>query len=81
MDARRYTEAEVGFRASIRLDAHDPDAHYNHGLLFWRLDRHSEAEAQFRVAAALDPTFVEAQINLTGIGTVEVDLARYVAAR
>jgi Flp pilus assembly protein TadD len=49
------------------IDADRPEAHLNLGLLKTRRQQLSEAEAEYRTALRLDPTFVPAMVNLADL--------------
>jgi tetratricopeptide (TPR) repeat protein len=53
--------------ASQRSNSDRPEAHHNLGLLFMELGRPAEAEAEFRKALALDPTFAPAAVTLADL--------------
>ena len=53
--------------AAQLVDADRPEAHLNLGLLEIRLRHQAEAEAEYRTALRLDPTFVPALLNLADL--------------
>jgi len=60
-NAKRYEEAVGAFRMAIELDPTDEDNHYDLGrVLYEKLQRNEEAEAQVRKAIAIKPAKLEA---------------------
>jgi tetratricopeptide (TPR) repeat protein len=53
-----------GSRQAIRIKPDYPEAHYNLGMILYRLGRLTEAEGDFRQAARLRPDYLEAFIHL-----------------
>jgi predicted CXXCH cytochrome family protein len=53
--------------AAEMLDADQPEAHLNLGLLDLRRRQPTEAEAEYRTALRLDPNFVPALVNLADL--------------
>ncbi|HZN66213.1 MAG TPA: tetratricopeptide repeat protein [Tepidisphaeraceae bacterium] len=55
MQLKRYGEAEVAYRAAIRLNPQDPWLHHFHADVLAQLGRFPAAEAAFREAIRLEP--------------------------
>ena len=53
--------------AAEMVDADRPEAHLNLGLLDLRRQQPAEAEAEYRTALRLDPSFVPAMVNLADL--------------
>lgn len=56
--------------AAEMTDADRPEAHLNLGLLDVRRQRPAEAEAEYRTALRLDPSFVPAMVNLADLARI-----------
>lgn len=63
-DRERLARALDDYVTAQRVNADRPEHRVNLGALALRLGRFAEAEAEFRAAARLDPTFVAADVNL-----------------
>src|SRR3954469_17498279 len=61
--AGRNEEAVALFGRALAINE-QPDLHYNLGLAKWALGRRSEAVTHWARAVALNPDFVQAQMNL-----------------
>jgi tetratricopeptide (TPR) repeat protein len=67
-DARRRLDRAIeDYLASQRSNSDRPEAHHNIGILFMEIGRLNEAEAEFRKALELDPTFVPAAVTLADL--------------
>lgn len=73
----RIEEAEVAFKASIRLNPRSPMVRSNYGLLLMNAGRHAEASAQFEEAIRLAPSMAAVHGNLA---LCRVGLADFVGA-
>jgi TolB-like protein/Tfp pilus assembly protein PilF len=51
------TAANTEAQTALGLDERDPWAHLTHGIVLWRLRRHSEAERAMRQALEFNPNF------------------------
>src|SRR5262249_57915202 len=60
----RHPEAEAAYRAAIRLQPDEPEAHHNLSLALGRQGRFREAEAACREAIRLKPDFANAHCTL-----------------
>jgi Flp pilus assembly protein TadD len=52
------------YRTAISLDPHDPEAHYNLGVVLARSGQSSKAMAELRKALDLQPNHVRAKVAL-----------------
>jgi tetratricopeptide (TPR) repeat protein len=59
----RYEEARVALTQSIKLDPAMPEAHLTLGEVLDKLDRQTEAVAEYQTAARLKPNYVDAWFN------------------
>ncbi|SDR63371.1 doubled CXXCH domain-containing protein [Rhizobiales bacterium GAS113] len=67
-DARRRLDRGIAeYTTSEQSNADRPEAHFNLGLVFVALGRTAAAEAEFRVALAIDPTFVPAAVSIADL--------------
>jgi protein O-GlcNAc transferase len=64
---KRYTDAVRLITEAIAIRAGDPAAHSNLGNALAMLGRHSDAEAAFRAALALDPQLADTWFNLANV--------------
>ena len=67
-DARRRLDKGIEeYLASQRSNSDRPEAHHNIAILLMQLGRSGEAEAEFKQALALDPSFVPAAVTLADL--------------
>jgi tetratricopeptide (TPR) repeat protein len=64
---RRFDKGIEEYLASQRSNSDRPEAHHNIGILFMELGRSNEAEAEFKKALELDPTFVPGAVTLADL--------------
>ena len=64
LDANDLPRAETAFKRLITLAPHDAGARTKLGVVYLRMNRPKDAEEQFRQAAGLDTTSVDAQLLL-----------------
>jgi len=65
--ATELSQAIDEYVAAQRLNADRPEAHLNLGLLHARQNQFDLAEAEFKLALSLDPTFVPATVDLADL--------------
>ncbi len=65
--ATELNQAIDEYIAAQRLNADRPEAHLNLGLLDARQSQFAPAEAEFKLALSLDPSFVPAAVNLADL--------------
>ncbi len=59
-----YTKAIKYFRQALDVDPDDADEHYNLGVLFQKLNRFEEAEAEYRKSIDIYPGREDVHLNL-----------------
>ena len=57
-------KAEGHFQAAVRLDPHDPDCYFEHGLLMAGKEDYSDAEVAFRKVLEINPLYPEGHTHL-----------------
>ncbi len=66
--ASKFKEAEEHLKAAIASDPSNPEAHYYLGVVVDQTGGDvAKAEAHYKEALSLDPTFVDASVNLAAI--------------
>lgn len=77
-DMGRYREALAVHEAAVAMDSMAPDNRARLGTSYWFLEKHEEADRQYRIATQLNPLYVEpydSRAAMQALGLGRFDLA------